>query len=194
MTGVQTCALPISTKNVQDFIHLFSKDLKGFNFSSINGKVNNRENQIELSAEVPEFKYRKTVFYKVGVNGSGNPESLNLDLQIGDITLNDSLHFPGTVVNINSSNDLSYITVATSANQTLNAANLAAIVQTRKTGISIDFKDCSLDINGKKWKIQENGQLILTRDLIAAEGVKIFNEQQEIDITSTPSEIGRAHV
>lgn len=183
----------ITTKNVQDYLQLFNDDLKGFNYSTITGRINNRENLLDINAEIPQFTYGNTAFYDLKLKGTGDLTRLTLQTDIADVYINDSLHFPGTAISINSANDTSDVSISTSANQTLNSANIAGKVITRTNGVSILFKKSDFDINGKNWTIQENGELVLSRDLVSAEGVKIFNGQQEIRITSVPSDISNTN-
>ena len=183
----------ITTKNVQDYLDLFVSDLKGFNYSTITGRINNRENLLDINAEIPQFSYKTTSFYNLALKGSGTMNNLSLETNIADVYINDSLHFPGTTININSANDTSDVKIVTSASQTLNAANLSAKVNTRANGISILFNESTFDINGKSWTINKNGELVLSRDLVSAEGVRIYNGQQEILITTVPSDIGNTN-
>lgn len=179
----------ITTKNVQDYLHIFSEGWKGFNYSAIEGRVNTRDNILDLNVNIPQFNYYNTAFYELSLQGKGNLSNLTVQSNIGNVLINDSLNFPGTVISVTSANDSSSIFITTSANQTLNSANLDALVVTRKNGISINFRESTFDVNGKKWTIQENGELILTKELVSAEGLRISNEQQEIRIRTAPSDI-----
>lgn len=183
----------VTTKNIQDYLPLFNEDIKGFNYSTITGRINNKESLLDINAEIPQFNFRNTAFYNLALKGSGNLSRLSLQTDIADVYINDSLHFPGTSISIASANDSSDVKINTSANQTLNSASLAALVVTRPNGVSIRFKESSFDVNGKSWTIQENGELILSRDLVNADGVKIYNGQQEIRITSVPSDISNTN-
>lgn len=183
----------ISTKNIQDFTDLLDVDLKGFNNSTITGRINNKENLLDLNAEIPQFSYKNISLYNLLLKGSGDLNRLTVESNIGDVYINDSLHFPGTAINIRSSNDTSDVSITTSANQTLNAANLSAKVTTRRDGIRILFNESNFDINGKNWTIDKDGELVLSKELVSADGVKIYNGQQEIRITTVPSDIGNTN-
>lgn len=183
----------ITTKNVEDYINLLDLELSGFNYSTIAGRINNKENLLDVNAEIPQFNYKNIAFYDLSLKGAGNLDRIALQSSIADVYINDSLHFPGTNITISSANDTSDVRIVTSANQTLNAANLSAKVITQKNGVSILFNESSFDINGKSWVIDKNGELILSKDLVSAGGLKIYNGQQEIRITSVPSEIGNTN-
>ena len=120
-------------------------------------------------------------------------DSLSLASTIEDIFVNDSLHFPNTAISIRSSQDLSKVNIAASASQTLNSANISGQVQTLKDGVRIAFSPSVFEINGKKWTIDKGGELVLSKQLVTSEGLRIYNNEQEVRISSTPSSIGNAN-
>ena len=180
----------ITTKKVDDYLDLFDKNLKGFNNSNISGRINSKENLFNIDADVPQFSYKNIAFYNTNFQGRGNLDSLGIALNMGEVFVNDSLHFPGTKINIRSANDLSKINIITSANQTLNSANISGTFQTRRNGFSAIFDPSTFDINGKRWTIDKNGELTLTRDIVTTEGLRIYSGDQEVLVTSHPSESG----
>ena len=176
-----------TTKKVDEYMGFFDKNLSGFNYSTVTGRINSKENLLDLNVEVPQFSYKKTFFYNVTLNGTGNLDTLSMTSSIADVYINDSLHFPGTEVKIRSANDMSLVQLKTAANQTLNSADLSARVQTMPTGVRILFNESNFDLNGKNWTIDKNGELVLSKELVSADGVKIYNGQQEILVTTEPS-------
>jgi hypothetical protein len=183
----------ITTKKVDEYLDFVDKNLGGFNFSTITGRINTKENLLDLNAEVPQFSYKNIFFYNVNLKGTGDMDSLRLESSIADIYLNDSLHFPGTTVAVRSANDQSLVNIKTAANQTLNAADLSAKVQTMPAGVRILFNESHFDLNGKNWVIDKDGELVLSKQLVSADGVKLYNGQQEILVTTHPSDIGNTN-
>jgi hypothetical protein len=183
----------ITTKKVDDYIGLIHKDLSGFNFSTITGRINSKENLLDLNAEVPQFGYKNIGIYNLNLKATGTLDSLSVETNIADVFINDSLHFPGTSIKVRSSNDISDVRITTSANQTLNAANISAQVQTLARGVKIKFRESSFDVNGKTWMIDKDGELVLSESLVSADGIKIYNGQQEILVTTVPSDIGNTN-
>ena len=183
----------VTTKNVEDYINLIDPSLRGFNNSTVSGRINTRENLLDLNAEVPQFNYQNFAFYNTKLKGIGSLDSLVLESNIEDISINDSLHFPQTNLRIVSANDMSKVRVQTSANTTLNSADIAARVQTIPDGVHIYFDPSKFEINGKKWEIEENGELVLSKSMVSADGVKIFSGDQSILVTTVPSEIGNTN-
>jgi hypothetical protein len=183
----------ITTKKVDEYLDFFDKNLKGFNYSTVTGRINTKENMLDLNVEVPQFNYKNIAFYNVMLKGTGSLDSLTLENTIADVYINDSLHFPGSAINIRSSNDVSDITIKTSASQTLNSANIAARVQTMPKGVRIVFNESTFDVNGKNWVIDKNGELVLSEELVTADGVKIYSGDQEVLVTTQPSDIGNTN-
>ena len=181
----------ITTKNIDEYLDLVDKNLKGFNNSNISGRINSKENLFNLDADVPQFGYKNVIFTNTNLQARGNLDSLVMALTVADAFVNDSLHFPGTLINIRSANDLSKINISTSANQTLNSANISGSFQTRNNGFSVVFDPSNFDINGKRWTIDKNGELTLTRDMVTTEGLKVYSGDQEVLVTSHLSETGR---
>jgi hypothetical protein len=183
----------ITTKNVEEYIGLIDPHLKGFNYSTITGRINSKENMLDLNADVPQFNYSNVAFYDVKLRATGTYDSLSMQTDIGNVFINDSLNFPSTSIKIKSANDISDVNIKTSANQTLNAANIAAQVTTLPKGLKVKFLESNFDVNGKNWIIEKNGELVLTEDLIAAQGIKLYNGLQEIHVMTNPSNSGKGN-
>ncbi|HYJ37421.1 MAG TPA: hypothetical protein VEV87_02350, partial [Chitinophagaceae bacterium] len=174
----------ITTKNVDEYIKIIDPYLSGFDFSTVSGRINSNENLLDLNAEVPQFKYKNFSFNNTVLKGRGTLDSLILEASIASTFINDSLHLPDTYLRINSANDLSLVHLKTSANTTLNSADIVTRVQTLQDGVKIYFEPTSFVINGKEWRIEENGELVLSKNLIAANNVKLFSGDQEILVTT----------
>jgi hypothetical protein len=183
----------VTTKQVDDYLALIDEQFKGFNNSSLSGRINSKQSLFNLDAEVPQFNFKNISFNQVKLTGRGNFDTLTVNTKIGDVLVNDSLHFPDTEINIQSSQDISKVNITTSASQTLNAANISGQVQTLRNGVMVLFNPSTFDINGKKWTIDKDGEIILSRELITSDGLRIYNAEQEIFITSVPSSIGTSN-
>jgi hypothetical protein len=186
----QNFSFVITTKKVDDYIDFFDKNIKGLNYTNITGRIDTKNNLLDLNAEVPQVSFKNISFYKVNLKGRGNFDSLAMETNIGEVYVSDSLHFPSTHIQFRSFNDISDVQIKTSANQTLNAANISAKVQTLSDGVRITFNPSTFDINSKTWTIDRNGELAFSKDIVAAEGLKIYADNQQILITTHPSSEG----
>jgi TamB, inner membrane protein subunit of TAM complex len=180
----------IKTKNVDEYTQLADKKLKGFNDATISGSLNLAQSELNVNATIPQFEYDKKVFNDVVIKSRGNIDTLNNQITTGDIVLNDSLHFPGTTLSIKSHNDLSAISLKTSASKTLNEAELNASIQTLSDGVKIYFSPSSFIVNEKKWELEKNGELSIRKSYIDASEIKFVQGNQEIVFSTEPAEDG----
>jgi hypothetical protein len=180
----------ITTRQVDPYLDLFTKDIRGFNNTNINGRINSDQNLLNVNADVPQFNYKNISFYKVALKGNGNYDSLAMETNIGEVYVNDSLHFPLTHIQLRSFNDISEVRISTSANQTLNAANISARVQTLTDGVKIKFNPSTFDINSKTWTIDKSGELLFSKNIVGAEAVRVYSGEQQFLVSTTPSSEG----
>ena len=66
-------------------------------------------------------------------------------------------------------------------------------MQNLKDGIRLNFNPSSIVINEKTWRIENNGELTISKSYIGAENLRIVNGRQEISVSSLPSEIGNSN-
>lgn len=186
----QNFSFVITTKKVDEYIDLFDKNLKGFNNAGVSGRINTKDNLLDLNVDLPAFGYKNIAFDNLTLKGRGNLDSLAVETSIGEIFLNDSLHFPSTHLHLRSADDLSSVQLTTSANQTLNTANLSAQVQTLRNGVRIKFDPSTFDINSKTWIIDKDGELAFSNGAVSADALSIHSGDQQVQITTRPSDEG----
>jgi hypothetical protein len=180
-------------RNVDQYLPLFNPRMRGLDNSSLSGEINSFRKSFVLKARVPFLAYNKAELRDFILNGVGNMDSLRVFANARMITINDSLQIPGSMLNIISSRDLSDIRLTTSGNQTINSAQLAISVQNLRDGIKIFFNPSALVVNDKTWRIERNGQLTISKSFIDAEDIRIVNGEQELQISSLPSETGNSN-
>ena len=189
----QDFSFSIKTGNVEQFLNLFDKNIKGLNDADINGRLNTAQNQMDVNVTAPSFTYKNLAFTDISLTGKGTLDKLNLNGTVGDVMVNDSLRFPNSEIAVESANDVSNVSIKTSATKAVNAAELSAIVETRKDGFKINFNPSSLVFNDKKWVIEKNGELVLSKTRLDASEVKLSSGEQEIIISTEPSSIGSSN-
>ena len=183
----------IQTKNVSDYVGLINKNISGMDNSVVSGDINVAENTLNIQADIPQFSFRNIGFNTIHFTGKGTADTLAFNGEIDDVVINDSLHAPGTKIRVIAHNDISDVTINTSANKTLNAANLSARVQTNSNGFKLLFNPSSFTINEKKWTIESGGELELNRNLLMANNIKFDQDGQEVDVSTEPSGIGSSN-
>ena len=187
-------AFVIKTKEVDSYMQLLDPKLKGFNNSTIEGNLKLKENQLNVNADIPEFSYDGRIFNNIRLKSMGNFDTLVARIDVDDVMINDSLHLPATKLVLKSHNDITDIGITTSASKTLTGASINAQVQTLKDGVKIHFSPSSFIINDKKWQLEKDGELVLSKSRVSASEVKFTQGNQEIDIATEPSALTGASV
>jgi hypothetical protein len=179
----------IKTHNVDEYIKLFDNKLGGFNNAVIKGSVGIENYQLKIDATVPEFSYAGKVFTNVNLHSSGTRDTLNTQIAVDDIAINDSLHFPLTRLGISANNNLSLIKLNTTGSKIIGDAELNASIQSLNDGIKIHFFPSSFVINNKKWQLEKDGEITLRKKFIDANEVKFYHDKQQIVISTELDEL-----
>ncbi|MEP7164069.1 MAG: translocation/assembly module TamB domain-containing protein [Ferruginibacter sp.] len=191
----QDFSFNIKTKQVSEYLKLFDKKLNGLNNASITGNLNLANYGLNVSATVPEFEYDGKKFNNIILKGNGNRDTLKADIAVDDVIFSDSLHFPGTKLQLTANNDVSVIHLKTSAGKTLNDAELNASIQTLSDGVKVHFFPSSFIINDKKWELEKDGELTVRRKYIDANEIKFIHDKQQIVIsTELSKETNETHI
>ena len=186
----QSMSFDIETYNVDEYMSLLDSSLAGFNNSHIKGDLNLNTNEMNFTADIPQFKYQQYNFDNVNLVAKGNLDKLTLNGQVYNIRINDSLNIPMAQFVINASHDSSKVSIKSGANRTVDTANLNALVLTYNDGVKIQFDPSTFTINSKTWSIDETGELEFRKN-IAANGSLILSEgEQRIVINTHPSSEG----
>jgi hypothetical protein len=179
--------------NVDQYLPLIDRKLRGLDKTSINGSINTINKSFLLNARVPYLAYGKYEINDFYLEGTGDLDSFIVSSSAGFITVNDSLTFPSTALSIKSSGNVSDVNLSTSANQAINAASLSVRLTNLKDGIQIHFNPSTIVLNDKTWRIEKDGELLISKAMLDARDVRMTNGDQEILVYTVPSEIGNTH-
>ena len=143
----QKFTVSLTTRYVEPYFQLFDKNIKGFNDATLTGTIDTKNNLFGLNVLLPYGVYKNYIITGAEITGKGNRDSLNLNGIISNFQVSDSLNFPNSNLTIVSKNDLSDIKLKTRANNTLNEADLNAVLETAPNGIKIKFNPSSFILN-----------------------------------------------
>lgn len=189
----QDFSFMVHTRNVSEYVSLFDKKISGFNESVVQGNINIEKNILDLEGSIPQVKYSNIAFNDIHLNAEGTRDTLAFNMDIDDVIFNDSLHSPQTVLHVVASNDISDISITTSANKTLNSANLSARIETKEDGFSLVFNPSTFTLNQKQWTIEKNGEIQLIGEMVIAHNVRLYQNGQEVTVNTRPSDIGNSN-
>ena len=193
IVSVQDFSFVIKTKEADAYIQLLDKRLSGFSNATFSGNLNLQKNELNVNADVPLFSYDGKAFNNVRLISKGNLDSLVSTIDVDEISINDSIKLPASKLAFTSRNDISDISLLTRASKTFGDAAINARVQTLRDGIKIHFFPSSFIINDKKWELEKDGELTLSKSQVSANEVKFVQGNQEVVISTEPSEIGNSH-
>ncbi len=179
----QRFLVTLKTREFDRYAQLLDPKLSGLHDAIIIGGVNTRDSGIfYVRTEIPYVKYDKYKMENALLQGRGDSIKVNLTGEIEKVYVGDSLYFPNTRLNIQSQKDHSVIHMATSANTTLNDAQLNADVYTMEDGVRINFLPSSFVVNEKKWNLEKEGELVIRRNFASAKNVRFTQGFQEMNI------------
>jgi len=100
---------------------------------------------------------------------------------------------PASKLVLNSFKDTSLISVNTTASKTISDASLNARLITLQDGVNIHFFPSSFLVNGKKWELEKDGEMSLSKSMVSANDVKFMQGNQQVIISTEPSGDGNSH-
>ncbi len=181
----QDFVVTLRTGDFDSYAQLIDSNLSDFNDILLTGKINTvNGNKFNWQLDVPAAKYKNFSLQDAKFTGDGTADSLLLTGNIGKIFISDSTYFPNTKIEVHSSNDLSHVFITTSANATLNKANLDAEVRTLHDGVSINFHPSSFVLNEKTWNLQNQGEVVIRNHFSSAKNMEFIQGFQKISIES----------
>ncbi|HEX6168949.1 MAG TPA: hypothetical protein VFZ33_04590 [Chitinophagaceae bacterium] len=187
----QAFTFNIKTKYVSDLLNLFDTTFHGFNDSELSGRLDTRQNQLELKTYVPVFAYKQFEFQNVIIDGKGTFQHLALRTTIDHLKVSDSLSFPFTQIDLLARNDSTNVKFITeSDNKNISGGSINALVRTYDDGIAVKFDTSNFVLNGKRWAIEENGELELRSNKVSHGEIVLKESNQEIRIKTQPSDTG----
>ncbi|HMC98980.1 MAG TPA: hypothetical protein VKH37_02475, partial [Ferruginibacter sp.] len=136
----QDFTFDIKTRVIDDYVKLFDKRLKGFNFSTFTGNIKSEQNELNVFAKIQSFEYDGKQFNDIKLESHGNSDSLLTNVTAGEIIISDSLRFPSSTLTVATHNDRSIVHLITSSSSgTLGDADLNTLVETTPDGGNIHF-------------------------------------------------------
>jgi hypothetical protein len=176
---------------VDPFVQVLDSNLRGFNDSKIEGSLDLAENQLQLTAIVPQFSYgNRYSFNNTNIKANGTLTQLSLNGVIQNVMVNDSISLPNTKFSVLAQNDSSKIKISTAANQAVTRADLNADVITYNDGVKIDFDTSLFEINSKTWTIDKGGEMSFRRNTSTSGEVVLRESNQRIRLRTIPSDEG----
>lgn len=182
----------VNTRDFDKYAQLIDDKLSGLDDIHLEGSVNtnSKDSGFYVLANIPNVSYDKYQLENGLIKGFGTYDSLKIKGEIGRIYIGDSLFFPNSELTILSSDNVSKLHLSTRANETLNEADLNAVIVTLEDGVKIDFLPSSFVLNSNKWTLEKQGELVIRQHFTSAKNVVFKQGFQEITVESLHEEGG----
>lgn len=178
----QDFSITFSTKDFDSYAKIIDTRLSGMDYASLTGTINTQKNQFTILASVPNLSYGKYHVTDAFFKGEGTLDTLQLNGDVANIRIGDSLSFPNSTIAIQSSNNHSIVSIQTKASNTINEANLNADLYTLEDGVRVNFRPSAFVLNNKKWDLEKQGEIVIRKNFVSAENVKFSQGFQEIKV------------
>ncbi|GGH74461.1 hypothetical protein HNQ91_004795 [Filimonas zeae] len=179
----QRFLVSLQTRDFESYTRVLDPKLSGLNNALLIGGINTQDSGVfYLRTDIPFIKYDNYKLENARIQGRGDSIKLKLTGEVGKVFIGDSLFFPNTTLNIQSEKDHSAIAIKTSANSTLNNAELNADVYTLEDGVRINFQPSSFVVNDKNWILEKEGELVIRQNFASARNVRFTQGFQEMTV------------
>lgn len=188
----QEFKVEINTRDFDKYAQVIDQKLSGLDDMHLEGGVNtnSKDSGFYVFANIPNASYDKFRLENGVIKGFGTFDSLKLTGDMGRIYIGDSLFFPNSELTVTSANNVSNLHLSTRANETLNEADLNAVIVALDDGVRIDFLPSSFVLNSNKWTLEKQGELVIRKHFTSAKNVVFKQGFQEITVESLNEEGG----
>ncbi|TWI85706.1 uncharacterized protein DUF490 [Lacibacter cauensis] len=186
----QDFTFEVTTRNIAAYIDLLNIPVKGFDNSTVKGRISTNQNTFNVQTNVPAFQYNNIAFNYSSIIANGDYKRLNLQGAINEVAFNDSLSLPKTTFSLIAANDTGSVNIRTRATQTLKDADLNAKIKTSKEGVEIVFQPSTLVVNDKVWTIEDKSDLFIGKNMIHSEQIRLNSGNESILAYTKFSETG----
>lgn len=169
---------------VDSLVRSLLPGLGGLNDATVSGRLDMTGDSISIQAAVPELRYGHYVFRDIRLLALGRDTALNLQTDVGEVRMRDSLLFPSITLQGRSFADTSFIHIMSGGNNTLNSADLRGRVVTLADGYKIKILNSELVVNDKAWRITPDNEITLQKNAVTIYNFNIAHNEQRILLTS----------
>lgn len=172
----------IKTNYFEPYIRLFNSSFSGFNNIDINGSFNTINKSFITKGNIPFIQWKNYSIKNGTINSKGNNEQLFADFKSENFSISDSIHFLNPTIHLNSSNDISKITIDATSHAALELVHLEGKINTYTDGIIIHWSPSYFILNQKQWNIDNGGILSFRKNNSFAKDFKLSQGIQEIKV------------
>ena len=184
----QQFSFQVSTAYFEPYIRIFKNEFSGFNNVFINGAINTDKQSLQLQAKLPYAQWNSYAISNGMIDGTGNKESLKLDISATAFNLTDSFKLNSPKLLITTSKDQSLFKLNAESKSALSFISFQGKVNTYTDGLSILWAPSFFVLNEKQWTIQNEGEISFRKNNTYAKQFSIVQGLQKIAVQNHPND------
>lgn len=184
----QQFSFQVNTGYVEPYIRIFRNEFSGFNNMTISGSINTNKQSLQLQAKMPYAQWGSYAISNAVIGGTGNKDSLKLDLTASSFNLTDSFKLGSPILRVITSKDQSLFKLNAESKSALAYVSLEGKINTYTDGLTIQWAPSFFILNEKQWNIQNEGEISLRKNNIYAKQFTISQGLQKIAIQNHPTD------
>lgn len=174
----------INTHQVNDLIAAFSKDISGFDSSSVKGNLNTINQTLTVDAYVPYGKISSLKLYNATLIGKGDYNKLKLNSTMQQFIVGKNLLNTSLVLDASVGNDSLNYTIVTKSDEQYGTAKLSGTAFAKNDSLYMSLLPSEFYINNAKWEIPSGNQIVYATKYLFIDKLKITSGLQEINFNS----------
>jgi len=184
----QQFSFQVNTAYFEPYIRIFRNEFSGFNNLLINGSINTDKQSLQLQAKLPYAQWGTYAISNGKIDGTGNKESLKLDITATSFNLTDSFKLNSPQLQITTSKDLSLFKLNAESKSALSYISFEGKVNTFADGLSVRWAPSFFILNEKQWTIQNEGEISFRKNNTYAKQFSISQGLQKIAVQNHPND------
>ncbi|MFY8203370.1 MAG: translocation/assembly module TamB domain-containing protein, partial [Sediminibacterium sp.] len=190
----QQFSFQVNTAYFEPYIRIFRDEFSGFNNMFVNGNINTDKQSLQLESKIPYAQWNNYAISNGMIGGTGNKDSLKLNLVANSFNLTDSLKLISPKLRITTSKDQSLFNLNAESKSALSYISFEGKVNTYTDGLSVQWAPSFFVLNEKKWTIQNRGEISLRKNNTYAKQFTVSQGLQKISVLNHPNDVNGLQV
>jgi len=184
----QQFSFQVNTAYFEPYIRIFKNEFSGFNNMAIRGTINTDKQSLQLQAKLPYAQWENYAISNGVIGGTGNKDSLKIDLTASSFNLTDSFKLNNPKLQITTSKDQSLFKLNADSKSALAYVSFEGKVNTYTDGLSVQWAPSYFILNEKQWTIQNEGEISFRKNNTYAKRFSISQGLQKIAVQNHPND------
>ncbi len=186
----QNISFRIVTAQVDSIFAVSIPEIRGFDNSTLSGKLNTSTQKLSLTTDVPYGSIGNIHMSDISISGEGDFNSLALNTTVGRIAIGDSLLKGAMSLTTTVGNDTVTFVLATMSPDKNSSISLNGEIVAHNDTLRLSILPSEFYLNKAKWNILGGSKIVFSKDYLYANGLTIKSGLQRVT-AKTNEENGR---